>query len=453
MTEETSPKRDSYQAESDAAEDSAGEGAQSERIREPDRLATGETSPRSSKRRRLLGLGRRTLDSAARAATRVSKSPRAQSLMKRAGEQARSLGGKARDSTERAVTRIRASSPRVRALVDEAADQARSLGRKARESSKRTAAKVRESAPKAGALVDRAADHARALGHKAKDSTGRAATRLWESTPNARALIGETLKSTAEVISPSTDVPDQPRELPPGPKRRTESALDLQATPLLPTTPANQDDLVAPHQSADTPADADLSADRAAIGSPLSAVQPLVSTIQTSLPAQRALDIHHLKLLSYFCYGTSGLWALSLILALPGTFLGFFTLGLWNFFAGSLDRFLGGCILSSLYSLSMPILLVLAGGSLARHRRYVFCIVVASLACFSLALGTILGIASLIVLLRPTVRQIFSEAGRQAPPAALPVAPALLDQRNAAGPEAASGSMTKSPPGSAKGDS
>lgn len=49
-----------------------------------------------------------------------------------------------------------------------------------------------------------------------------------------------------------------------------------------------------------------------------------------------------------------------------------------------------------------------AGRCLARHRRHTLCLVVAGLSCMMMPFGTVLGVFTLIVLLRPQVRQLFT---------------------------------------------
>jgi hypothetical protein len=60
-----------------------------------------------------------------------------------------------------------------------------------------------------------------------------------------------------------------------------------------------------------------------------------------------------------------------------------------------------------LYEAALAVALIVAGRSLARGTRYTFCFVVAALACLSLPLGTALGVFTIILLLRPTVRTVF----------------------------------------------
>ncbi|MDD5719358.1 MAG: hypothetical protein PHQ53_06685 [Candidatus Krumholzibacteria bacterium] len=57
---------------------------------------------------------------------------------------------------------------------------------------------------------------------------------------------------------------------------------------------------------------------------------------------------------------------------------------------------------------------VAAGRSLLARRRHTFCMVVAAVACLQMPLGTLLGVASLILLNQDGVRALFAEpdAGR-----------------------------------------
>jgi hypothetical protein len=80
----------------------------------------------------------------------------------------------------------------------------------------------------------------------------------------------------------------------------------------------------------------------------------------------------------------------------PPAFMGWFLLGM-----GAFVLFMG-------YSLA--ICLVSAAVCLSRRKAHTFCCIVAGLSCMWAPLGTALGVCSLIVLLRPTVKDLF--AGR-----------------------------------------
>jgi hypothetical protein len=54
---------------------------------------------------------------------------------------------------------------------------------------------------------------------------------------------------------------------------------------------------------------------------------------------------------------------------------------------------------------------IVAGRSLARHRRYTFCLVMAGFLCFFMPFRTVLGVFTIIVLMRPSVKWLFGVSG------------------------------------------
>jgi hypothetical protein len=52
-------------------------------------------------------------------------------------------------------------------------------------------------------------------------------------------------------------------------------------------------------------------------------------------------------------------------------------------------------------------LLAWAGRCLGRRRHYTFCLVMAGFACFFMPFGTVLGVFTIIVLVRPSVKALF----------------------------------------------
>ena len=68
---------------------------------------------------------------------------------------------------------------------------------------------------------------------------------------------------------------------------------------------------------------------------------------------------------------------------------------------------LGGC--GMIFVWVIALLITLSGRRLLQHRSRTFCIIVAALMCLSIPFGTILGVFTLIVLSRPSVRQLFGE--------------------------------------------
>ena len=59
---------------------------------------------------------------------------------------------------------------------------------------------------------------------------------------------------------------------------------------------------------------------------------------------------------------------------------------------------------------TLAICLFVAATSLAHRRRYTFCFAVAIMSCLSMPLGTVLGIFTIIVLCRPTVKTLFGRS-------------------------------------------
>jgi hypothetical protein len=128
-------------------------------------------------------------------------------------------------------------------------------------------------------------------------------------------------------------------------------------------------------------------------------------------------DESHLKLLSIFHYVLAAMSAF-----FSSFFLIHFGLGaamLGGAFAhdksppppavGILFMGIGG--IAILVGWSFAACLIVAGRSLSRHKRHTFCVVVAALCCVLCnPLGTVLGVFTLVVLLRPSVKALF-EAG------------------------------------------
>jgi hypothetical protein len=85
---------------------------------------------------------------------------------------------------------------------------------------------------------------------------------------------------------------------------------------------------------------------------------------------------------------------------LPPEFLG------WIFAVLGLVLFLIG--------IAMAICILIAGRSLALRKRYSFALVMACIECLFLPFGTILGVFTIIVLSRESVKALFSTANAQA---------------------------------------
>jgi hypothetical protein len=62
---------------------------------------------------------------------------------------------------------------------------------------------------------------------------------------------------------------------------------------------------------------------------------------------------------------------------------------------------------ASLLIWTMAVCTLFAGYNLSRKKRYVFCFVIACICCASVPLGTILGVFTIVVLARPSVKELF----------------------------------------------
>ena len=127
-------------------------------------------------------------------------------------------------------------------------------------------------------------------------------------------------------------------------------------------------------------------------------------------------DEEQLRLLSIFHYIVSGLAALFSFFPLfyaamggvfvwaaqhpgannnnpPPPFLGWIFIGIGGF--------------GLLIALAMAICILIAGRSIATHRRYTFVFVIGCVQCLFMPFGTILGVFTLIVLSRESVKTLF----------------------------------------------
>jgi hypothetical protein len=73
---------------------------------------------------------------------------------------------------------------------------------------------------------------------------------------------------------------------------------------------------------------------------------------------------------------------------------------------------------------TLAVLLAVAGRCLARRKGYTFCLVVAGISCLFMPFGTILGVFTIVVLTRPSVKRLFNggPAPDVVPPPIPPVA-------------------------------
>jgi hypothetical protein len=132
-------------------------------------------------------------------------------------------------------------------------------------------------------------------------------------------------------------------------------------------------------------------------------------------------DLEHLRLLSIFHYVVAGLVALFACFPVFHLILGLVMLiapgALENGQHGSPNDpiflrlvglflvFVAATIILAGWSLAVCVLL--AGRFLSRRRHYTFCLIIAALLCMINPFGTVLGVFTIIVLIRPSVKLLF----------------------------------------------
>jgi hypothetical protein len=123
-------------------------------------------------------------------------------------------------------------------------------------------------------------------------------------------------------------------------------------------------------------------------------------------------DEQYLKLLSVFHYVVAGLAAFFACIPIIHMSLGIAMLvGAIEdvpAFAGVLLVMIA--MVAILAGWTLAICLIIAGRSLAKRRRYMFCLVMAAISCVFMPFGTVLGVFTIIVLMRPSVKELFAAA-------------------------------------------
>jgi hypothetical protein len=123
-------------------------------------------------------------------------------------------------------------------------------------------------------------------------------------------------------------------------------------------------------------------------------------------------DLEHLKLLSVFHYVVAGMMALVACIPFFHFFIG---LALTTGALGDADpevRPLGiiFMVFAGLFIVAgwaLAGLIATAGRSLQTKRHYTFCLVMAGVECLFMPFGTVLGVFTIIVLMRDSVKELF----------------------------------------------
>jgi hypothetical protein len=134
---------------------------------------------------------------------------------------------------------------------------------------------------------------------------------------------------------------------------------------------------------------------------------------------RRQIDGEHLKLLSIFHFVGFGLAVLGLFASLAGMAM-FSAIGnnpaMWQNQPNPPPAEVFGAAkliygVMALWTGGSAVLNLLAGIFLRARRHRVFVLIVGGLNCLHIPLGTVLGVFTLVVLLRDSVRPLFDEAG------------------------------------------
>ncbi len=132
-------------------------------------------------------------------------------------------------------------------------------------------------------------------------------------------------------------------------------------------------------------------------------------------------DLEHLKLLSIFHYVVAGMAFLFACIPLFHFFFGLAMVSGWLPDAnddaglqlfGVLLMVLAGCMI--LAGWTYAVATAIAGSFLSSRRHYTYCLVMAGISCLFMPFGTVLGVFTIIVLVRPSVKELFGLPGLSA---------------------------------------
>jgi fumarate reductase subunit D len=135
----------------------------------------------------------------------------------------------------------------------------------------------------------------------------------------------------------------------------------------------------------------------------------------TAPPAEAtAQDLEHLRLLSIFHYIVGAITALFSLLPVLHLVVGLLLM------TGRIDepdpaaRLIGGLFVAIaaafiVCGLILAGFMIHAGRCIARRRRHTLCLVVAGVECTLMPFGTVLGVFTLVALLKPQIRALFAE--------------------------------------------
>jgi len=135
-------------------------------------------------------------------------------------------------------------------------------------------------------------------------------------------------------------------------------------------------------------------------------------------------DLEHLRLLTIFHYVVAGMIALFACIPFIHFFIGLAlatgAIGGKDPGAGAIGlifAFFGGIFILAGWTLAA--LVFFSGRNLAARTRYLYCLVMSGVMCLFMPVGTVLGVFTIIVLMRDSVKTLFGQpaAAVQQPPA------------------------------------
>jgi hypothetical protein len=139
--------------------------------------------------------------------------------------------------------------------------------------------------------------------------------------------------------------------------------------------------------------------------------------METASPnQQQILDNEHLRLLSIFHYIKGAITALFACIPIIHVVLGLLFIFAPHVFGHGRDQppaFIGwlfvilGCTFI-LLGWTFAVLVLIAGRCIAHRKHYTFCFVVACVECLSVPFGTVLGVFTILVLNRASVKGLFN---------------------------------------------
>ena len=127
-------------------------------------------------------------------------------------------------------------------------------------------------------------------------------------------------------------------------------------------------------------------------------------------------DEEHLRLLSIFHFVVAGMTGLFALFPIIHLIIGLAIVSgaLHSSGTDQIPAFIGWFFVLFaatwiVFGLALAMLIALGGRELRRRRHYTFCLVVAALACLIMPFGTVLGVFTILVLMRESVKEMFHQ--------------------------------------------